>query len=319
MRSNDDMQRRQPCEPGLDRELAALASRQHGVVTLAQVRALGLSARGVQHRAAAGRLHRLYPGVYAVGHAAVGVDGARMAAVLACGDGALLSHRSAAAAWGLRLSSRTRWEVTTPHRGRRNRRAIDLYRGRRLHEHDVATLRGIPITAVARTLVDLAAVLTPGALERAVHQAEVLQLLDAAAVHAALARQPTGRGTGRLRGVLAEPSPGITRSALEERFLALCRRAGLPRPRLNLHLPTDDGLIEVDACWRSMRLVVELDGAAAHRTRRAFHDDRRRDFALAAEGYLVVRLTWDRVTREPDSVVRELTRILALRSATSHA
>jgi very-short-patch-repair endonuclease len=311
---NTDNGRRRSGPAALDRALADLAARQYGVVSLEQLRALGLGPRGAQHRVTSGRLHRLHRGVYAVGHDAVATDGRRIAAVLACGPGAVLSHRSAAAAWGLRPTSRARLEVTTSARSRSGPIAIELHRVRRLHADDVDVLGRIPITSVGRTLVDLAAVLPVHALERAVHQAEVLRLLDAEQLAAALARSPTARGTRTLRALLAEPSPGTTRSALEERFLALCRNSAVPRPRLNLHVPTDHGLVEVDACWPAARLVVELDGAAAHRTRRAFHADRRRDAALAAQGYVVVRLTWERVTREPDAVRHELTRILALRS-----
>lgn len=296
-----------------DAALAALAARQHGVMTLAQLGALGLGARGVHHRLARGRLHRLHRGVYAVGHDALSIDGRRMAAVLACGEGALLSHRSAAAAWGLRPTARARWDVTTTRRGRRSPPGIDLHASAPMHPDDAATLRGVAITSVARTIVDLAAVLGPDPLGRAVHQAEVLGLLDVAAVRAVLARLPRRRGSGALVAILSAPSPGPTRSTLEERFLALCRRGGLPAPRCNAHVPTATALVEVDALWPAERVVVELDGAAVHRTRRAFHADRRRDAALAAEGYVVVRLTWERVTREQRTVVEELRRVLAVR------
>jgi very-short-patch-repair endonuclease len=170
------------------------------------------------------------------------------------------------------------------------------------------------VTTVARTLVDLAGVLPGHALERAVHEAEVLRLLDVGAVHAAMARAPTSRGVGALRAILATASPGDTRSELERRFLALCRDAALPAPRLNAHVALDDRLVEVDALWQRQRLVVELDGVAAHLTTRGFHEDRRRDAALAARGYQVVRLTWERVARDADAVAGELLRVLQLRT-----
>jgi very-short-patch-repair endonuclease len=298
----------------VDVELAVLAARQHGIVSVAQLQALGLGQRGAQLRAANGRLHRIYRGVYAVGHAALTPNGRRLAAVLACGQGAVLSHRSAAAAWGLRPASGARFDITTPRPRKTAPPGVDLHLARKLDPDDVGELDRIPITSMARTLVDLAGVVPAAALERAVHQAEVLRLLDVAAVESALARARNRRGTRRLRAVLAEPSPGSTRSALEERFLALCRGSRLPLPRLNHHLAIPRGLIEVDAYWPAAGLVVELDGAAAHRTARAFHADRRRDAALAAEGYLVIRLTWERVTREPAGVVDELRRVLARRS-----
>jgi very-short-patch-repair endonuclease len=299
--------------PRVDMALAALAARQHGVVSSAQLLTLGLDTRAVHHRAATGRLHRIHRGVYAVGHESLSFDARRMAAVLACGDEALLSHRSAAAAWGLRETSRARWDITTPRRGRRSLPGMDLHTARSLAPDDATVLRGIPITSVPRTLVDLAAVLSADALERVVHQAEVLRLLDVAAVGAVLARSAGRRGTGRLRVLLAQPSPGPTRSALEERFLGVIRAARLPTPRLNAHVATAESLVEVDVLWPRHRVIVELDGAAAHQTRGAFQADRRRDAALAAEGYVVVRLTWQRVTRERGDVVRQLRRLLDLR------
>jgi Protein of unknown function (DUF559) len=166
-----------------------------------------------------------------------------------------------------------------------------------LAPHDVTVPRRIPVTSVARTLADLAAVLDAHQLERAVHQAVVLRLLDARALREAAKGRPGAIAVSR---VLADPDPGHAHAGLEERFLALCRRARLPLPRLNTHLPLPDRL-------------VELDGAAVHHTRRAFQEDRRRDAALAAEGYAVVRLTWQRVEREPGAVVVELRRILEQR------
>jgi Protein of unknown function (DUF559)/Transcriptional regulator, AbiEi antitoxin len=306
--SIDDACGRQSCAASV----AALAARQHGVVSLAQLEALGLGARGAQHRASRGHLHRIHRGVYAVGHPLLTADGVRMAAVLACGPGAVCSHRSAAAAWGLRPTSRTRVEVTTTRRGRTSRPGIELRHVAHLSGDDVARLRSIPVTSVARTLVDLAAVLPSDALERAVHQADVLRLLDVRAVLRVAQGRP---GADAVRAVLADPSAGDTRSALEERFLALCRRAGVPLPRLNAHVALADRLVEVDALWPSERLVVELDGAAVHQTARAFHQDRRRDAALTARGYAVVRLTWPRVVRERETVVEELRRLLTLRAA----
>jgi very-short-patch-repair endonuclease len=313
-----DNQLQPPCrERERERELGALATRQHGVVAIAQLHRLGLDGKLVRRRELAGRLHRVHRGVYAVGHAALAVDGRRMAAVLACGEGALLSHRSAAAAWGLRPTSGTAWEVTTAQRGRRSPAGIELHATRALAPADATTLRGVPITSVSRTLVDLAAVVPHHALERAVHEAEVLRLLDVTAVRAALARANGRRGAGRLRAILAEPPAGPTRSVLEERFLRLCRSGLLPVPRLNVHVMAGGTLVEVDALWQQPRVIVELDGAGAHHTRRAFHADRRRDAALAAEGYVVVRFTWQRVTRERAAVLAELRRILTLRGGCS--
>jgi very-short-patch-repair endonuclease len=302
------------CAAPLDAAVAAIAARQHGVVSLAQVRALGLGDRAVQQRAARGRLHPVHRGVYTVGHPVLSADGQRMAAVVACGRAAVLSHRSAAAAWGLRATDRAHHEVTVARR-HRPVPSVEVHTTRCLAPDDVTTLRAIPITSVARTLLDLAAVLGPDALERAVHQAEVIRLLDARALRAAMGRAKGRRGVARLAAILAEPDPGPTRSVLEERFLELCRRAALPRPRLNMHMPIDGTLLELDALWPRERLVVELDGAAAHRTARAFHADRRRDARLGAAGFVVMRLTWRRVTRDHEVVADELRRAFALRAA----
>jgi very-short-patch-repair endonuclease len=190
-----------------------------------------------------------------------------------------------------------------------------LHRTRSLSAEDITTLRGIPITTVARTLADLAAVLNTDQLERAVNQAEVLQLLDVNAVHAAIGRAPGRRGAKRLQVMLSAPSAGPTESEMEERFLALCRRGGLPTPRLNRSLWIGGREIRPDALWPAHGLAVELDGGAVHRTAKAFEDDRRRDAALAAQGYVVVRFTWQRVTHDGGAVLDELRQILALRSS----
>jgi very-short-patch-repair endonuclease len=226
----------------------------------------------------------------------------------------VLSHRSAAAAWGLRPTDRAAHEVTTTRRGRGRRPGIEVCHVSDLSPADVMALRGIPITTVARTLLDLAGVVAPHVLERGVHEAEVLRLLDARAVTDAMKRAPFSRGIGVLRAILAEPTVGPTRSSLEERFVALCRRARLLQPYLNAHVRVGDRLIQVDALWPRERVVVELDGAAVHRTALAFEADRRRDAALAARGYVVVRLTWRRVADAPDTVVAELRTILTLRA-----
>ena len=312
-RFDDGDRRRSGPPPPLDARVAALAARQHGVVALWQLSSLGLGARGAQHRAVSGRLHRIHRGVYAVGHPRLGAAGARMAAVLACGIGAVLSQRSAAALWGLLATAAARLDVTAASRGRSGPAGVVLHRTRCLEPVDVTERDGVPVTSLARTLVDLAAVVSDDQLARAVHEAEVLRLLDVGAVLEAIDRLPGRRGTGHLRALMAEPDPGLTRSELERRFVGLCRTGGLPLPRLNAAVEVAGGSFEVDALWPRERLIVELDGAHVHATRRAFHADRRRDAALAAQGHLVVRLTWQRVTRERAATTEELRRILSLR------
>jgi very-short-patch-repair endonuclease/predicted transcriptional regulator of viral defense system len=291
--------------PSLDRAVAELAGGQHGIVTLPELLALGMTRSGIKRRVRSGRLHPLYRGVYAVGHAAVSPDGRRLAAVRACGPDALLSHRSAIALHGLRPTAQARVDVLTTTFGRRAPAGIRLHATRSLHPDDITTLRGMPVTSVARALVDFAAIAGPDDVERAVHQAEVLRILDVRAVEAALDRANGRKGTHYLKAITT-PSPGPTRSVLEERFLALCRRHGIPDPTLNARISTDLGHLEVDALWPTQRLVVELDGAATHLTRRAFERDHRRDTALAAHRYTVLRFTWSQVNDEAEAVIRAL-------------
>jgi very-short-patch-repair endonuclease len=289
-----------------------LAARQHGVVSTAQLREIGLGGDAVLRRVRAGRLHRLYRGVYAVGHTALTREGRWLAAVLACGDGAALSHRSAAALWGFRPTDRARIEVTVP-RSRSGPPGVEVHRTRRLQRGDARVHRAIRVTTPARTLADLADLLPPDALARAIHEAEVLRLLDVRAVREAHANGR--RGAANLAAALVEPAPH-TRSELEARFATFCRRERLPLPLLNASVRTGDQLYELDALWPQHRVVAELDGAAFHHTRRAFHRDRERDLALAADGYVVVRLTWRQVTQRPRDVAAKLRRLLASRAAT---
>jgi hypothetical protein len=284
------------------------------VVTLVQLLELGLSRSGVYRRVRAGRLHVLYRGVFAVGHRYVSGSGRRLAAVFACGPGALLSHRSAADAWAIRRSAGARIDVLVGQRCSRAPAGVRVHRTRSLHPDDIAELGGIPITSPARTIVDCAAAATPHEIERMAHEAEVQRLLDVRAVEAALGRTPSARNAVHVRAAIGTPSPGPTRRELEDRFLALCRRHGIPDPILNARVSIPHHTPEVDALWPATKLVVELDGVAAHHTRRAFEQDRRRDADLAEAGYLVVRLTWRRVADEPDDVARQLRALAANRS-----
>jgi hypothetical protein len=294
----------------LDRAVADFAGDRHGIVTFRELLALGMTRSGVQRRVVAGRLHPLYRGVYAVGHRAVGVKGRRLAAVHACGRGALLSHRSAADAWGLRRSASARIDVLVPAAGRKAPPGVRVHTTRSLHPDDIAELDGIPITSVARTIVEFAASATDHDVERAVHEAEVQRLLDVRAIEAVLDRSNGRRGTQRVSAAITQPSPGRTHPGLEDDFLALCRRHGIETPALNAGLSTTLGPLEVDAFWPRQRLIVELDGGATHLTRRAFEEDRRRDAALVEHGFRVIRLTWARVTEDEPGVSRQLQRLL---------
>jgi predicted transcriptional regulator of viral defense system len=292
-------------QPPPDWWVAELATRQWGVVSVEQLRALGVSKDAVQRRVRAGRLHRLHHGVYAVGHTVIRREGRWLAAVLACGDGAVLSHLSAAAHWGLLATSAARIDVTIP-RPRAGNASIRLHRSRSLDARDTTTHQGIPITSVARTLLDLAATVRADRLERALAQAEHLQLYDHRAITELLARANGHRGKAVLTHATTR-DPKLTRSELEARFLTLVRAAGLPEPLTNFLLSAPDHpRLEVDLYWPTHQLVVELDGYETHRTRAAFERDRAKDAALTAAGYRVVRFTW----RTPDAVI--VTRLRAL-------
>jgi hypothetical protein len=229
-----------------------------------------------------------------------------MAAVLACGPGAVLSHRSAAQLWGLRPHRGTHAEVSVPRAAARQLPGIRVHRRGRLRPGEVTVVDGVPCTSLALTLLDLAAVIDRRGVERACDQAEVLELFDLRAVRDVLGRRAGQRGAGVLRAVLAEHAIGTTPtwSALEERFLGVCRRAGLPHPEVNAWLVLDGSAHRVDFLWRAARLVVETDGRRVHRTRAAVERDRARDVALFAAGYATVRCTWRQVTQEPGTIVR---------------
>jgi hypothetical protein len=294
-----------------DAEIARLADRQHGVVSLVQLIAFGLSASAVRSRVGAGRLHPVHRSVYAVGRRRLTARGIWMAAVLACGEGARLSHRSAAALQGLRPDNRPVSDVTVPRGSARSRPGIHVHRSATLTDADATTCDGIPCTSVARTLLDLAEVVDRRGLERAIEQAEIQRVFDLRAVEDVLARAHgrqggRRRGAALLRAVLADlGEPTLTASELEERFLAICRDAGLPTPEVNAWLDIDDEpAIKADFLWRRERLVVETDGFGSHGTRQAFERDRRRDQRLRLAGYAPVRFTRRQIVREPERVGR---------------
>ncbi len=242
-----------------------------------------------------------------------------MAAVLAAGSSAALSHASAAALWTIRAeASEETVHVAVPSTAGRQRRAgIYIHRLRTLYEDEVALERGIPVTTPARTLLDIAGRLQRRPLERAADEAERLRLCDAESLFA-IARNHRGHpGNRRLRALLARHEVGstITRSQLEERFLALCRRQNLPTPLVNTPI---EGFV-ADFLWPKAALVVELDGRATHGTRRAFQADRDRDTSLAALGYRTLRFTWWDVTKRQAVVGNRIGRVLAQHGPTSQA
>lgn len=295
-----------------DVALSSLATRQHGVVTLAQLKALGLSSSGVRNRVAAGRLHRIHRGVYAVGHARLTDKGRWLAAVLACGPDAALSHRSAASHLGLLHSTRSESDVTTTRRAGRLVAGVDAHFARRLDVSEIEKVEGIRCTTVARTLLDLADVVKRRVLERAVDKAEVLRVFDGCALEAVLERAAGRRGAPLLRSILKENQIGatITESELEEHFLALCGVAGIPLPLVNQWILLEGGAVRADFLWPDQRLIVETDGRRVHATSRAFEHDRRRDQRLMLAGYRVVRCTWRQVVSEPQQLAATIRRLL---------
>jgi predicted transcriptional regulator of viral defense system len=293
--------------------IAALAERQHGLVTLSQLQSLGLGRSGVSRRASSGRLHRVHRGVYAVGRPHLTQRGRWMAAVLACGSKAVLSHRSGGALQGVRQDYRAKPDVTVPGRAARARPSIDVHTSLTLEPADITTIDGIPCTTVARTLVDLGDVVSRREVEQAVNQAEVLRLFDGKAVNEALARAGPRRGAGILRAVLDDyTQPALTRKGVEERFLALCLAASLPSPAVNEWITLNDGVAyQPDFLWRTEKLIAETDGRDVHTTRKAFEHDRLRDQRLTLAGYTVVRFTWRQVVGQPGSVAEALRGLLA--------
>jgi hypothetical protein len=278
----------------IDRAVTALARRQHGVVAAHQLRAAGIGRTAVHRRVADGLLRPIHRGVYALGP--VTSRGRWMAAVLALGPGAVLSHRAAAALHGLPAANRSTIDVIIPRRTR-PRRGIAAHRARDLHASDRIRLDGIPVTSIPRTLLDLAEILSPTQLQRTYEAAERLRVLDVRAVEKLLERSYGRAGIGALRSLLSyDPAPAAeARSELEVRFLDLVREAGMPLPHVNVLV---EGFL-VDAYWPSPGVVVELQGYAHHSGREAFERDHARLARLKLAGYEVLALTWRQVTMEP--------------------
>jgi very-short-patch-repair endonuclease len=267
-----------------DRAIVVLAARQYGVVTTAQLVDAGVGRRAIARRVDRGWLVPRFRGVYQVGPVAARY-GPEMAAVLACGSGAALSHGSAAAIWGFgKRDDEVHVRVT---RDVRSRPGLRVHRTASLN---AVVHNGLPLTTPAQTLTDLRRTLTSHELERAEEQAHILGL------------------------VIPDEDdrfPEFTRSEGERRLKALCRAAGLPLPRMNARVAG----WEVDAFWPAHRLVVEVDGYRFHRTQRRFESDRRKDAALTLAGYRVIRITWRQLRYEPLSVSAQLGALLSVRPA----
>lgn len=288
-----------------------LVRHQHGVVGRGQLLAAGLSSRSVERRLANGRLHRLYAGVYAVGRPQIGRLGRLMAAVLACGSGARLSHRSAAGLWRVLADPSGPIDVSVPARRCPRIEGIRVHRRRGPAEDDATLERAIAVTTIVRTLLDLAAMgISESLLERAVNEADRLDLCDPEGLRAALdgcAGQP---GVGRLRSLLDRRTFTLTDSELERAFLRIARAAGLPPPLTQQRV---NGY-RVDFLWPDLGLVVETDGLRYHRTPSVQARDRLRDQAHAAAGMTPLRFTHAQVRFDAEhvratlaAVVRRLT------------
>lgn len=285
-----------------------MALRQHGVFSLAQLKAIGITARAAQMQASRGRLYRIHRSVYSlVPRALLSGRGRLMAAVLACGPGAALSHRSAAMLHDIRRTDRARIDVTVPGRRRVTIDGVDVHSSRTLTEADITEVDGIPCTSIARTLFDLVSVVPRRAVERALDEAEIRELLDLRKLANVLERN-RHTGTARsLRRILAEyTADAPNEEGVEEDLFALCRAAKIPLPERQVWINPDDGepAIRADFVWREQRLVVETDGGRFHRTRRAFESDRRRDQRLLLAGWRVIRITWRQIHEEPLRIQR---------------
>ncbi len=278
--------------------IARLAEAQHGVVARWQLLLEGLTTAEIRWRLETGRLHVVHRGVYAVGHPRLGPRGRWMAAVLALGEGAVLSHRAAAALWSL-LDDHPPIDVSSS-RNARPQAGLRVHRTSTLSAAQRVIRDGIPCTSVARTLLDLAATARPHTVRKAVREAEFRRIFDLREVMA-LEAHP---GRRRLLGVLDELSIGSlnTKSELEDRFLALVTGAGLPRPEVNAALEVNTTYF-VDFLWRTERLIAETVGFAAHGRESSFHADSRRILRLRNAGYEVLTFTWRDVTETPDEVL----------------
>lgn len=289
----------------------ALARRQHGVVSRAQLLELGLDRDAVQHRIASGRLHPITRGVYAVGRPQLDRQGVWMAAMLACGPSAALSHHSAAALWDIGPLNYGPTHVSVPLHVVRRRPGVELHR--RVLAPDEVTGRGaLSVTSPTRTLVDLALVLSRDRLERAINEADKRDLVDPESLRAALGPLAGRPGVGVLRATLDRRTLTMTRSELERRFLPIARRACLPMPVTGAEL---NGF-EVDFHWPGLRLVVETDGLRYHRTPAQQARDRLRDQAHLAAGMTPLRFTHAQVAFEAayvEATLRQVVRRLGRR------
>ena len=282
-----------------------MVQRQHGVIARRQLLGLGFGRGEIEWRIARGRLHPVMAGVYAVGRPDLDQHGRWMAAVLACGPGAVLSHRSAAALWGIDEGRRDEIDVSTRISSARRRPGVDLHRRPSLQADALSEHDGIPVTAVVQTLVDLAAGSNRPRLERAVNEADKLGLVDPEALRVALERHRGQPGVAPLRALLDRRTFRLSDSELERWFRPLARAAGLPEPLTKQWV---NGF-EVDFYWPNLGLVVETDGLRYHRTPSQQARALRRDQAHTAAGLTSLRFSHEQIKFEPSYVRANLARV----------
>jgi very-short-patch-repair endonuclease len=298
---------------GDDRPLSELVLVQHGVVSRRQLLGRGWTEEEIDWRLGNGRLHRVHAGVYAPAPPQLlSRSGRWMAAVLASGDGALLSHWSAAALWGFRPNGRSRIDIVSPRRGHSSRA---ICRHFSLVPEDERVVKDrIPATSVPRTTFDLAASADLDTVVEMIRESEYLHLWDRLSLPQLLERYPRKRGSRKveaaLRRISEEPS-GRKRSQLERRFAPFLRLYALPLPRFNDWILLGPKRFQVDCHWPDQRLIVELDGWEGHSSRSAFQDDRSRDRRLHVAGYTVLHLTWNQLDDEAEAISSGLRSLLA--------
>lgn len=284
-----------------------LVRRQHGVVSRSQLLTLGLSSHAIQHRIEKGRLHPLWRGVYAVGRPQVAKHGRYMAAVLACGPTALLSHRSAGDLWGMHRDRSPGIDIVVPDSAQRRRPGIRVHRQRALDLTAHHPIDGIPVTHPVWTLMDLASCLSHDQIEAAINEANRLDLANPEDLRAAIESSAPRPGLSRLRALLDRQTFALTDSPLERLFLPLVLSAGLPPPLTQVEVSG----FRVDFYWPQLGLVVETDGLRYHRTPSQQTRDRRRDQTHAAAGLTTLRFSTAQVRFEPDHVRLTLTAVAA--------
>jgi very-short-patch-repair endonuclease len=287
---------------GIEWEIGRVAVSQNGVVTLEQLEDLGLSRSAILQREEVGRLHRIHQRVYSLTPRLMTERGRFMAAVLACGQGAVLSHRSAAYLWGFVDSWEEPIDVTAPNRRGRSPEGVAAHRDGSLQPIDKAMIHGIPCTSVVRTLLDFAAVAPEWEVRKGVAEAEVLGILDKSKLRALLKRSRRRRGVARLRLILdtIHPQTKRTRSELERLFLEMCAKRDVAEPEVNVWLSAPNGKrYQADFLWRDSKLIVEADSRRFHDTDSSFVSDRKRQQQLELAGWRVSRCTWEEVEREP--------------------